>query len=195
MKSLSHKLLGAALILAVALGLVWEYIDLPNAQARLSTLPLVSSSFIGREVGMTEWEQEFFDDVYVMKRFYRVAGQTFFVTLLDGTNDRHAVHDPFYCFRGEGWTLVETVPLPIPGGEAHIMRMEKDGQTFETLFWFTDGLHKHASMTRYLWQTTLRRLTLGRSGGEPVRIMIQPVEANTLDWNQLVVDFPALFQL
>jgi hypothetical protein len=195
MKSLSHKLLAGALLLAVGLGLLWEYFELPNAKPRLARLPLVGARFIGREIGMTDWEKDFFQDVHVMKRFYRVGGQTFFVTILDGTRDRHAVHDPFYCFRGEGWTLNDRVTLAVPGGEAHIMRMEKNGENFETMYWFTNGDVRHASMLKYLWQTTLRRLTLGQSGSEPVRVMIQPIDASTLDWAAIVDDFPELFEL
>ncbi|MCB1136252.1 MAG: exosortase-associated EpsI family protein [Chlamydiia bacterium] len=195
MKSLSQKLLLGLLIFACAVGFMWEFFELPTAKNRIAQLPLVKKGYIGREIGLTDSELSFFQGVTVVKRVYNVGNQKCFITILDGTRNRHAVHDPFYCYRGDGWTLLEKVPLKVPGGTAEILRMEKNGVVSESMYWFSNGQTRHASMFLYLWQATIRRLTLGRSGEEPIRITVAPIEGNTLDWNAVVANFPELFEL
>jgi len=86
-------------------------------------------------------------------------------------------------------------PVPVEGGAAQLVRLSKKGQETEALFWFSDGSCRYPSPLRYWWQTTLRRLTLGHSGKEPVLIVIQPVGTEIVNWSKLVKRFWPIFEV
>lgn len=195
MKSLSQRILMGLLLCCASLILLMEFFELPSAKQRMETLPILGEGFIGQAIGMTQEEEEIFKGAHVMKRFYRVGGQRCFVTVLDGTHNRHIVHDPFYCFIGSGWKLEERIPISVPGGSGQVLRMSKEEQTTEAIYWFSDGQKRYTSMFLYLWQTSLRRLTLGHSGEEPVRVMIAPVDDTPMDWEKMVEEFPEVFSI
>ena len=186
MTARSQKLLWAGLAVAVLLGAVWEFFPLPDAQAVLDNVPKIGPGFVGRDIPLDTYEQASLKRIGTVKRVYQFYNQRFLFLMLDGSRNRHAVHDPVYCFRGAGWDVVSSEALPIEGGEAARVRLRKSGRETEAVFWFSDGVSRHASAPRYWWQTTLRRLTLGCSGDEPVLIILQPVGDGSLDWQELV---------
>lgn len=189
--------LWSGLVLAVVLGLVWQFFPLPDAEKRLEALPKYGPAFAGRSIPMTDWEKGFFSDVNVMKRVYRVGNQELFITALDGTENRHLVHDPLYCFRGSGWQIESQKTVKFPGsGSAALLELEKDGQKQQAMYWFSNGKTQFERPLTYWWEATIRRLTLGASGEEPVLIVVQPVGTETkVDWRQLVRYFPHLITL
>jgi hypothetical protein len=188
-------LLWIGLALAILLGALWQLYPLPDAKARLNSLPLQGDHFSGVNAPLSDFESRFFKKINLIKRVYSLDHQSLFVYVLDGTRDRHLVHDPFYCFRGSGWETLSQKVVLIPGGHANLMELTKNGQKRDALYWFTDGQNRYTSPLRYWWETTLRRLTLGRSGPEPVLVMVQPVEKENLNWEKLKDDFPELFAL
>lgn len=192
---MKQALIGLLLLFCIALGFLWEWVELPDALPRFEKLPLVGEHYIGENLPLLDWEKTFFHKVNVLKRYYRVGDQQAFITALDGTHNRHVVHDPYYCFKGSGWELKGRRPITINGGQARILNLEKQGETREVLYWFSDGHIRHASIVRYLWQATLRKFTFGHSGPEPLLIMVQPVGKPSLDWDKLPQDFPELFKL
>lgn len=195
MDKTSQKILWIFLGAAIILASIWEFYPLPSAQARLNSLPLAGKTFSGKEIELTPFEQKFFKGISIIKRLYHVDNKYFFVTVLDGTNNRHVVHDPYYCFRGSGWNIDSEKNIKLADGMATIVHISKDNEKREALFWFSNGASQYASPLKYWWQTTLRRLTLGFSGPEPVLIMIQPITQVYVDWNAVAQDFKPLFEI
>lgn len=180
---------------AIALGVIWQFYPLPDASQRLHSLPLFGKGFIGRNVPLTDFEREAFKSVNLIKRLYRVGEQNLFITVLDGSRNRHVVHDPFYCFRGGGWELKSQQAIPLPDGQAMLLYMTKDEASQEAAYWFSDGHNHYDSPFRYWLQATLRRLTLGWSSPEPVLVIVQPVDGKSLDLPELFEAFPDLLRL
>lgn len=191
----SQTALWLALAFAIALGSLFQFYPLPGAQDRVRTLPLRGLNYSGQELEIPAPMRALFGAAQVTRRGYQVGDQRVFVWILDGARNRHAVHDPLYCLRGDGWQIKSQNPFPLDGGAANLILAEKNGRQCESLVWFTDGRVRHASALRYWWQTTWRRLTLGRSGPEPVLITIQPAAGASVDWHRLTAQFAALFEL
>lgn len=180
------------LIGALLLGSLWQFYPLPTAEQRLDKLPMQGANFQGIVVPLIGAEEEIFKEVNVVKRIYDVEGQNIFIYMLDGTHDRHPIHDPTYCFRGAGWTIDSSTPFPLQKGEGMLYTISKGEQKKEALLWFTDGSHFYYSPWIYWWETTLRRLSLGASGEEPVLIVIQPLDTSKVNWEKLMQQFPEL---
>lgn len=193
---MQRKWLWTALGLFVILGLVWQFFPLSDASLRLQNLPYLGKGYIGRSLPLTDQEIQTFYNVGLLKRLYEVGKQKLFITVLDGTHNRHVVHDPFYCFRGSGWEEMSRENVTLPGGgDATLLQLKHNNERKEAIYWFSDGVQHYASPTRYWLQATLRRLTLGRSGAEPVLIVVQPLDESKLDWQTLLKQFPELLQL
>jgi hypothetical protein len=194
MNPLAKKILWLALALAVGLSLVWQFVPLRDAGARLDAMPLRGFGFSGRDLPLAEVETSIYQPARVLKRFYQVGRQQVILIAIDGSRNRHAIHDPTFCFRGAGWTIGNARDIPVAGGYARLLSLRKDGRSVEAMYWMSDGHSRHASTLRYWWQTTLRRLTLGRSGDEPVLFVLQPANADSLQWELLLSQFPALLE-
>ena len=180
--------LGAVVFLAV----VWTSIPLPDAAGRLQALPKRGVDFLSRDLPLSPGETKALGPVAYLKRLYVWRGQRFAVLAVDGTHNRHVVHDPQYCLQGAGWHLVSTRPVAIVGGHAMLARFTRSNRSVEALYWYTDGETRHASPLRYWWQTTLRRITLGAAGNEPVLVVVQPFDNDPLDWQRLTAEFSPL---
>jgi hypothetical protein len=190
--SRSAKLLWLALVVIVPLGLLWEYYPLGDASARLSRLPRNGANVQSRDVSMTPAELAVFSGVDVVKRFAVAGDDRAVVTIIDGTRNRHAVHDPMFCFRGAGWQVTGEETLPLAKGEARLLRLSQNGQTAEAVYWFTDGERQFARPSLYWWKTSLRRLTLGHSGLEPVLVVLTSTDAGAPNWRDLLKAWPEL---
>lgn len=173
----------------VLLVVLWDAMPLPDAVGHLGALPPRGADFVSRDLPLVPGEKNALGPAAYLKRLYAWRGQRFVVLAVDGTHNRHVVHDPQYCLRGAGWQLVSQHPVPLGGGEAMLSRFVHGRQAAEALYWYTDGEHCHASPLRYWWQTTLRRLTLGASGNEPILVIVQPFDADPMDWPRLTTNF------
>lgn len=183
------------LCLAVILGALWQFVPLQDAANRLEKLPLEGLGYRGKSLPLNETEQQFLNKVNVLKRTYAVNGQSFLVTVVDGTNDRHVVHDPYFCFRGTGWKILKEENLALNRGSATKITLKKNDSFREALFWFTDGQKQFSSPLRYWVETSLRRLTLGASGGEPVLVVVQAPEDQDVNWDRFSAQFHPLLEL
>lgn len=192
---MSRWLLWIILAVAILLGALWQFYPLTNAKERMDNLPLMGQGYVGEVLPMQDWEQAFFKHVGVLKRVYHVKDRVLFLTALDGTRDRHAVHDPLYCFRGGGWEVVSQKTVSIPGGTAVLIKLKKDDSNEEALYWFSDGTSHYASPYWYWWQTSLRRFTLGTAGPEPILITLQPIDNKPIELQALFENFPDLQKL
>ena len=195
MKPSPRTLLWCALAAAIALALVWQAVPVPDASSRTARLPVSGWRLSSRDIPLTPTEASIFGQARVVKRLYQVSGQRVLLTAIDGTRERHAVHDPQYCFRGAGWETRGGRDQPVPGGVARQITLARGADRAEALYWISDSQVRHASVARAWIQSTLRRLSFGRSGGEPVLFILQPVAGESVDWTRLVSDCPDLFQI
>lgn len=191
----SRTYLWVGLLTSITLGLIWQFAPLPDAKKHLENLPLSGIGYQGKNIPLEPFEKEFFKDVHILKRLYQVNGQNFFITVLDGTHNRHVVHDPYYCFKGGGWTVLQEKNISIKKGNASLLLIGKDGYQREALFWFSDGKKQHNSPFYYWMQATLRRLSLGASGPEPVLVVVQPLTDDPVNWKLFEKNFYSLFNL
>lgn len=184
-ESAQRKLLWALAATCVVCGSAWSVWPLSTAADRLAAIPLAAGEFQGRDVPLTERELQVLGRVDHLHREYTRGDRSVYVTLIDGSRDRHAVHDPRYCFRGAGWTVLEESSRPLLGGEARWLRAERGGAPAEAAFWFSDGQARHASLPAYLWTTVLRRVTFGAAGGKPVLVVVQSFAEQPMDWAEV----------
>ena len=186
-----------ALAMAVAVTVLWELVPLPDASARLKTLSRDGFGFASVDVPLSRVEAGIYRDVAVIKRLYRMQSDSVVVVVIDGSKNRHAVHDPLYCFRGGGWQVMAAHRLPLPGGAATRVELERGGERTEAVYWFTDGASRHSSAMRYWWQASLRRLTFGAAGDEPILVVVQPAgsQVGTVDWERMFAQIPELLAL
>ena len=175
--------------LVVLLAVLWDAVPLPDAVGHLMALPAHGADFVSRDLPLEPGEIAALGPAAHLKRLYAWRGQRFAVLAVDGTHNRHAVHDPQYCLRGDGWQLVSQHAIPLDIGQAMLSRFVRGQRVVEALYWYTDGETRYASPLRYWWQTALRRLTLGVSGNEPILVVVQSVDADPLDWPQLTTNF------
>lgn len=188
-------ILWCAVGIVATMTILWELIPLRTAKARLDRFASATYAFANREIPLSPGEKSVFGKAEVFKRVYQVGGQRVVVQIIDGTNDRHAVHDPMHCFRGAGWERVRGVDIPVGGGAGRQITLKRGEQTAEAMYWFSNGESRHSSVLRCWSQTSLRRITFGNSGDEPLLIILQPLTGEKIDWAKLISDFAPLAEL
>lgn len=194
MNSRSQSILLGSLLVAVLLASAWDMVPLPDAQSRVAGFASAGLGFNSREVPLSETEKSIFGAAQVVKRVYRVGREDFAIVIIDGARNRHALHDPAYCFRGAGWSITGEQPFTVPGGAGKILSLRKDGEAREAGFWFSNGRERYGRVARCWWQTALRRLTFGASGPSPVLVLVQPLDDRAADWEKLPAQLPCLFE-
>ncbi len=191
-----RKLQIVLLVLLPIMAVTWELAPLQGSGGdRLSEIPLRGEHFQGTEVPPTAREIELLGGASIVKRHYLFDGRPFAVTVIDGTQNRKAVHDPSYCFRGSGGELIHDGHIDLPDGEARHLRVRQGAREFEVLLWFTDGRECYSGYLRYRIATALRKLTFGLSGPEPIFVMVRsPAEAHRrIDWERAARDWLPVF--
>ena len=169
--------LWALLGLVAVVALAWDWIPLPDAAKRIQSLPLNGPGFTGQELDWTEAEKSVLKGANAVKRLYRVGETSFVLTAIDGGSNRHAAHDPYYCFRGAGWKPAseKKIPFSPEGGEMVWLQLDRKGDRTEALFWFSNGVDRYVEPTRFWKESFLRRLTFGASGPPSILVTLQPV--------------------
>jgi hypothetical protein len=186
MNGRQNMLLWIALAVAMVFGAAIEWGKTVDASQRLEALPLDGSMFSSSPMPISPQEIAFYDKARIVKRVYQCKKGSFILIAVDGSANRHAVHDPLYCLKGAGWEITNRQTITIDGGVADLLHLSRNGQDREALFWFSDGSSRHASVLRYWLQTSLRRLTFGTSGKEPVMIILQSIGHDRPDWLSLL---------
>lgn len=194
-RTFGERLMWAFFLLVAIAGALWEFVHLPDASARLDAIPESGFGFAARELMLSETERAIFGEARVVKRLYQVGRHRFVLQVIDASRDRHAIHDPLFCFRGAGWFIEEDTKIPIPGGSARRLGLQQPGKTAEALLWFSDTQVRHASTTRQWAQTILRRVSFGASGPEPVLVILQPLTGESVNWTEVFEQFPAIFEI
>lgn len=165
--------LSIGVVIALLVGALWRFVPLRGAENRLLAMPTQGPSFRSWSVPLKAEERSLLGEGLAARRLYEFGSTRALVSIVDGTRNRHAVHDPRYCFLGAGFHVQHAAAVPVVGGEATLLRLERNGQRTQIVYWFSDGSQRHGSFTRYWWQTTLRRITWGNSGAEPVLVIVQ----------------------
>ncbi len=189
------RLLWPLLIIAVILAAAWRFQKLPDASARLNGLPKAGMGFASRELPITQTEREVYGKAQLVKRIYSVHNKLMVAIVIDGSNNRHAVHDPLFCLRGGGWQVERQADYPLSNGMAKLVGLKRGSERSEALYWFSDGTSHWSSPNRYLWEASLRRLSFGHSGDEPVLVVLQPSKQPNMRWDIILNTFTQLQDL
>ncbi|WP_165498795.1 exosortase-associated EpsI family protein [Chlorobium sp. N1] len=179
-------MLWMALVAAMIFGTAVEWHGPNVSRNQIAALPSEGYAFSSRAIPLSPEETEFYGQARVMKRLYRCRSDAFILIALDGSANRHAVHDPLYCLKGSGWEITDRRALAVDGGTAERLTLSGHGERRQAVFWFSDGFSRHPSVLRYWLQTTLRRMTFGRSGNEPVMVILQSAGNEPPDWRMLL---------
>ena len=190
-----NLMLWIALLLAIGFGAAVERRPPDCDWQRIDRLPATGAIFSSRPLTLSPNEVAVFGQAHVVKRFYRCQGRGFVLVAIDGSANRHAVHDPLYCLKGAGWQVVGRQRIGIDGGEGELLRLSRNGHERETVYWISDGSSRHASILRYWLQATMRRLTFGHSGPEPVMMLLQSIGDGHNDWQAILDQCVFLFDI
>jgi hypothetical protein len=175
--------------------MVWEFYPLTDASSRINHFPRMSGQVASRDLPLTPGEEAIFCGVTVVKRLALVGDDRAVVTVIDGTKNRHAVHDPVFCFRGAGWEVSREESVPLRKGFARLVHLRQGKELAEALYWFSDGKEQFKSPVLYWWKTALRRLTFGSSGMEPVLVILTSAGDTPPHWPDLLKAWPELQSL
>ena len=195
MKFTPRNCLWLGLAAMVALSLLWDRFPARPGEKRLGNLPLDGLGFASRDLPLNEIEIQVYRHAETVKRLYQAGTQQFILTAIDGSRNRHAVHDPLYCFRGGGWHVAGEQILAVPGGEARLLHLTRADRQTEVVFWFTNSRERHASAWHAWWLSLLHRLTLGQYGCETALVLLQPSIGDTPSWNSVFARCPFLFEI
>jgi hypothetical protein len=196
MKITARKWLWAGLGAMVLLSLLWDgFSRQQHSAGRWNMVPLAGLGFVSRDMPLNGTEKQVYRQAETVKRAYQAGAQHFILTAVDGSRNRHAVHNPLYCFRGDGWQVIREQTLPVPGGQAKSLSLARNGRRTEAIFWFTNGQERHCSAWRAWWLSQLYRLTLGKFGGEPALVLLQPGNAEAPNWSSIFSKCPFLLEL
>ncbi|HHO76651.1 MAG TPA: exosortase-associated EpsI family protein [Deltaproteobacteria bacterium] len=195
MTRLTNILLWLGFSLTLIIGIIFDIYGVHNGTSRIHNLPLQGLGYTGYDMSLNPSERSLYSDAEVLKRCYQLGKDKFVLIAIDGARNRHAVHDPIYCFQGAGWSISSTRKLPIEGGSGLLMNLQRDEQDREILYWFTNNKTRHSSVVRYWIQATIRRITLGRSGQEPILIMMQSLDNKGIEWAKILDEFGLLFEI
>ncbi|BBM86895.1 exosortase-associated EpsI family protein [Candidatus Uabimicrobium amorphum] len=193
--SISLKLsqLAAAYAIFFILAFIWPFLP-HREQQRLFDIPKKGFGFVSQDIALTDREQRSFGKANALKRFYKVGKQEFILLAIDGTKDRHAVHDPHYCIVGAGWKIISARKISHRGGDLNFVKLQRGQQTKEVVYWFAAELSTYTSPTRYWYETTMRRMTLGYLYQEPVLVILQTVNSKPLKWNKIFDLMPQILE-
>jgi hypothetical protein len=175
-------ILAALLAVAVLLSVVWPLLPMRGDAGLLTKIPAENHWLKSRDVALSEQEIRWLGGAEGIKRLFSVGGRVWLLAVTDGSRNRQAVHDPTYCFIGEGWKILRQSRIPLAGGSAVLVSMSRHNESSEALLWFFDGGAPFASLPEYWAKSTLRRITLGLSGPEPLLFILRPVGPPPTDW-------------
>ena len=193
--SIRSRLLPILLAVALGAGILWDSFPLNDASERLENLTNQGPGFRFSDVSLTVKEASWYSSVHARKRLLRTRSDAAIMMMIDGAADRHCIHDPTYCLRGDGWTVESHSTIELSGGQrvSHL-RVSRGTVTREAVYWFSDGRRVFRSISDYWWWCSLRRMTFGASGEEPVFVMLQPACEKAVHWRRLFESVPALFE-
>lgn len=192
--SRKQMLLGVMCGLVATVALVWPALPMAEGPPRLANIPIEGPDFHSVPMELSPADTKFLAGAAAVQRIVRPHhGPPFMLTVIDGSGNRHAVHDPTYCLAGGGWNILHKQQIAMNSGEATWLSMEKDGVKLEALWFFDDGSEQFTSPLTYWSRASLRRATRGLSGPEPLLVMLRIPPGESADWKRIPqVLLPAL---
>jgi hypothetical protein len=183
---MKRPILWCALLLTAIVTLVWPLFPVPSAATRLASIPSSSPDFQSSPLELSAADRAFLGEAEAVQSLIAMrGGGRLVLTVIDGTRNRHAVHDPSYCFSGGGWQIRAKRAVKVPSGEATWVCLAKDTKRTEALWFFDDGQHQFNSPFAYWLKTSTRRATLGRSGAEPVLVTLRSLPDEAVNWDRV----------
>ena len=168
------------------IALLWPTLPMLHGPDRLAEIPLQGPDFHSDPLELATADKEFLAGASAVQRIVRPRrGSPIMLSVIDGSGNRHAVHDPSYCLVGGGWVIRSQKEMAMPSGVANWISMEKNGATMEALWFFDDGKEQFTSPLKYWWRASLRRATRGRSGQEPLLVMLRVPPGEQADWQRI----------
>lgn len=178
--------LGLLCGITAIIALLWPALPMVDGPDRLAAMPLDGPDFHSEPLGLTTADKEFLAGADAVQRIVRPRrGAPIMLSVIDGSGNRHAVHDPSYCLAGGGWHIRSQKQMAMSSGMANWISMEKDGATMEALWFFDDGREQFTSPLHYWWRASLRRATRGLSGPEPLLVMLRVPPGEPADWQRV----------
>ena len=188
-----NLLLALLLVSTVALSMLWPRLPMAGDPAPLDRIPREGIGLKSRDVEISPIEKKWLGGAAGLKRIFSFRDRLWLLAVTDGTNNRQAVHDPTYCFLGEGWKITAKSRMPLAGGSALSVTMTRNGETARTLYWFYDGAAPFSSVVEFWLRSTLRRITRGLSGPEPLLFILRPAGTPPEDWQAAANEVAPLF--
>lgn len=171
---------------AVLVALIWPLLPLAQDEDRLASLPASGNGFDSVALPLSPADVAFLNGARAaIRRVKLSSGGNLVLTVIDGSGNRHAVHDPSYCLAGGGWKIREKKRVPMPSGEAIWMKMTKGDSTTEAIWFFDNRKSQFISPISYWAKTSARRITLGKSGSEPLLVTLRAQPGEPVDWESI----------
>ncbi|MFT4900754.1 MAG: hypothetical protein ACI81V_000020 [Lentimonas sp.] len=164
------------LFILIIVALCLRTIELEDATVRIEGLSKDGTGYTSRKIELTDFEQDMLGEAMGYKSIYIWRGLPYVITILDGTRNRQAVHDPRYCFIGAGWSIDEDQKIDFAGGDARRITLSNGEQESEALFFYSTGTSIFSHPIEYWLRATLRRWLRSYGGDEPLLVMVQPLE-------------------
>jgi hypothetical protein len=183
---MKQRILWLTLALTVGIALGWPMIPLKSAHDRLAALPGSSPDFQARPLELSAEDRAFLGKAESAQFLIAMrGGGRLVLSVIDGTGNRHAVHDPAYCFSGAGWKIQSKTLVKLSSGDATRVSLAKGDEKSEALWFFDNGTKQFTSPMDYWLATSLRRITLGHSGDEPVLVTLRSLPGESVDWDRV----------
>ncbi|MEI7954111.1 MAG: hypothetical protein WCJ66_02965 [Verrucomicrobiota bacterium] len=183
---MKRYMLWGGLIVAAIIMLVWPCLPIPSASGRLAAIPTATADFHSSPMDLNPDDRTFLGKAEAIQRLIEMRGGGHVIlTVTDGSKNRHAVHDPGYCFAGAGWQIQAQTSVKVSSGDATWISLAKGTQTAQALWFFDDGKQQFDSPIEYWLKTSARRATLGRSGPEPVLVTLRSIPNEPVDWDRV----------
>lgn len=183
---MKQRAFGCLVVVAVILMFGWPMIPVPSAETRVAALPTSGPDFQSRSLELTADDRAFLGKAQAHQSLISLrGGGRLVLNVIDGTRNRHSVHDPSYCFSSAGWSVRSKTPVKVSSGDAILVTLTKDSEQAEALWFFDDGKHQFISPIEYWFATSCRRATLGRSGNEPVLVSLRSYPGEPVDWDRV----------
>ena len=92
---MKRRILWIALVLTALLALAWPHIPIASAERRLAAIPTSGPDFQSQPLELTADDRAFLGEAHAVQFLISMrGGGRLVLTVIDGSRNRHAVHDP-----------------------------------------------------------------------------------------------------
>ena len=163
----------------------WRRTEIPDARQRLESIPIQTSLARGRDLPLSADEQRRLGGAFVLKREYVIANRIFRLTIIDGSQNRNAVHDPAYC-----WMVSDRRDIALPDGVASAVTRRDGAASRQAIYWFSDGSDRHASILKFWMNASLKNAGIGSNSNADVMVLLEAGDGEPVNWYRVLDLFP-----